>query len=974
MAMNPHGHPLRRFALGLMLAAAAWASKPVITGIQPRAAAPGQLVLLRGDHFRGVTGGVVGLLRFREIEIIDDYTMVFRIPTDGEPRMMKSSIFLNSPGGLGQSYEKFTLLPRPSIRKPTRVRPVILATAQRPGNRIIVYGAELDRVSSLELASTPDVPFMALDPSTLVFQLPPADLETLREGRVLKTLFELKGPHGSARAFLRVLPAGRAPAAPAGEPALTGFQPASGRSGDRVVLTGTGLDRVTRLELGETEIPLFAASPGRVVCQVPFLKGADLPQRRHWRLTFAPGTAGGAAPVRTSQLAFEALARPPLVTGIRPQAGCIGTPLVISGWDFGSPDRPATAVRVGEGRTTHFLKNTDREIWVQVPAGASSGPVTVETAEGPAEAQMPFTVLPKAAPALRLASALITQAVQSQDGSVPLVAGRAGLLRVFVLADTGNMAVPVVRATLRDARGEIVLRRIVAGWIPGVPTEIDEDNLESSWNLAIPGELIQPGLTLQAELLATEAGEPLAAIGPREVPVLEVPTLGITLVPVRWGGAVGNVDQDGRRLEDWLRLVRKLYPVGAIDARVGPELDASQAEGTAAEVLGKVVEALEARRLRDDPGNTRFYYGVVKLPAEDEQALGLTRSGGRPGHLNRTAAGWDGSDPATGGTCFHTFAHELGHCFARSHTPAGSPANIDPHYPQPDGRLDAAGLDVQLLQPKPRDACTDIMGYGVREGQWVSAYTWKGVLAYLRLDPMAHPDLAGADGTGTPFPPEAGAPVETKEPAPAQSSLLVAGTIEHGQVRWHPVFELPGPAPRPGAGDYRLRFLDRAGRSLLELPFEAPPVADLPGDRQARAFSLLVPLSADLRKRLANIEILHGSKRLAITPAWGPAGVPLPPRRRPAPGGRQRDPVEVVSYRPGTASLRWEPREHPALLVRDPRDGAIIARVEGGRAEVHTDAPELEFIRSDGWDSDIITVPVRDYRGPARTDPAPEPD
>ena len=95
---------------------------------------------------------------------------------------------------------------------------------------------------------------------------------------------------------------------------------------------------------------------------------------------------------------------------------------------------------------------------------------------------------------------------------MPLVAGRAGLLRVFVLADTGNMAVPVVRATLRDARGEIVLRRILAGWIPGVPTEIDEDNLESSWNLAIPGELIQPGLTLQAELLAIRSGVGIGVI------------------------------------------------------------------------------------------------------------------------------------------------------------------------------------------------------------------------------------------------------------------------------------------------------------------------------------------------------------------------------------------------------------------------------------------------------------------------------
>jgi hypothetical protein len=357
----------------------------------------------------------------------------------------------------------------------------------------------------------------------------------------------------------------------------------------------------------------------------------------------------------------------------------------------------------------------------------------------------------QAASALRIACAYITQAVQRPDGSVPLVAGRDGLLRVFVLGAEDNRATASVRVTLRDAGGAVRWRRILVSARPGVPAAVDEDHLDGSLNARIPGACIQPGLTLQAGLLPGDAGRR------RPVPVRILPAVRVTLVPVRWGGSVGNVDRDGRKAGDWLRVFRNLFPVGRVDLRVAPEFDASRLPGEGpdrSEVpFAAIAAALEARR---PPGDHGFTYGAVRLPAGSAY-LGEGGSGRR----HRTAVGWDGCFASGGCDFATTFAHELGHCFGRDHAPAreagGPPPDaVDPGYPVPDGSLDASGIDLgsNPPEPKPRHLCTDIMGYGPRALRWCSAYTWQGVMDFLtgrRRPGRAH--LNGAQSAERPAPP-----------------------------------------------------------------------------------------------------------------------------------------------------------------------------------------------------------------------------
>ena len=91
------------------------------------------------------------------------------------------------------------------------------------------------------------------------------------------------------------------------------------------------------------------------------------------------------------------------------------------------------------------------------------------------------------------AEAYLTQAAQSREYPVPLVAGEGALLRVFVMSEqeTGTM-IPPVRATFFVDAAEIHAVDIPAG-SSAIPTEVQEGEFDLSANVEIPAEVIQPG-------------------------------------------------------------------------------------------------------------------------------------------------------------------------------------------------------------------------------------------------------------------------------------------------------------------------------------------------------------------------------------------------------------------------------------------------------------------------------------------------
>ena len=506
---------------------------------------------------------------------------------------------------------------------------------------------------------------------------------------------------------------------------------------------------------------------------------------------------------------------------------------------------------------------------------------------------------------LRVDGMYLTQATQVYDGSVPLVAGRDAYLRVFVLADLPNTAKPDVRVHLYHGM-QLMTTYTIAAPGAGVPSWVSETVLSSSWNVRVPGALVQPGLRLSAEVdpwnAVAETGESdnrYPATGTaREVDVRVVPPFAIRLVPIRQQatGLQGDVTEANRDV--LLAEARAMLPIGAPEANLravyttsAPALQPGNQNGA----WGTILSELQA--LRRMEGSSRYYFGVVKT-GYTSGISGMGYIGGG----SRTAIGWDQK-----GRAAHTLAHELGHLLGRNHAPCGNPTKPDPGFPYAGGAIGAHGLDVLTLKVKPVNV-SDVMGYC--PPSWISDYNWTAMMAFQ--------GAAGVPGT---------------ESSVVAEGLLIWGRITGDRVVLEPAFRVSAPAePLPADGPHSLDLLAEDGRVLRTIRFEAPEVADLPGGEE-RHFAFVLPLDAASGPELAGFALRSGNLRAV----------------RSAPPNRSADPdLQLTRVNADQVELRWNAGQFPMVLVRDIRTGTVISLARGGAVRVPAAGGNLGLTFSDG--------------------------
>lgn len=500
----------------------------------------------------------------------------------------------------------------------------------------------------------------------------------------------------------------------------------------------------------------------------------------------------------------------------------------------------------------------------------------------------------------------VTQSVQRPDGSVPLIAGRDGLVRVFARANAINSLSPAVRLRVYHG-GTLVDTRTIAATVPAVPVAGDEDTLETTWNVLLPGSLIQPGLALLADVDPTddvaetdEADNVFPGSGtPLAVTVVHAPVLEARFVPV-WQAPnelVGDVTS--ANVSSYITTAHAMFPVPSIDADVrAPYSFSAVLPAQYDTVWGRLLS--EIRTLRDVDSSTRHYYGVVK-PAYTSGGTGL-------GYIALPAAvgvewpNWRAE----------TVAHEWGHNFGRFHVACGNPSNPDPNYPYTDrpGALGRNGFDLRSSALRSRHTHQDLMSYC--QPTWVSDYTYEGILDFRAAAASA---------------------------APAEPVLLVWGRITADGLVLEPVFEVTARAALPHkAGAYRLTGRDAAGSEILSLSFEAHAIDHLP---EQRHFSFSIPA-----------RLLRG-RTLAELAVSGPAGSAV---RRAAPA---TDPgVSIIREGADQIRVRWDAARSPALIVRDVDTGVVLSFARGGDARIATRAPRVEVNASSGLGSSARRITV----------------
>lgn len=663
---------------------------------------------------------------------------------------------------------------------------------------------------------------------------------------------------------------------------------------------------------------LTTLTPGQYVLEgraVSFLGGAFSPQPATQTLTVpASVNAVPASVTYTNSLGAVAISVVGLPSGAQGKValvGALGVVDSVSATDTVPSLAPGfyavTAASVTINGTTYNPSQVSQPVTVTAGAFASASVTYVPGAgSGPLN--------------LTIDNVYVTQAVQNYVGDVPLVAGRDGLVRVFVKANTANTAQPQVRVRLYSGSTLISTLTLNAP-ATSVPTSPDDATLASAWYGAISGSLIQPNLRILADVDPTNAiteasetdntwpGSGTAAT----MFVKTVSTFAVRLVPIKQSNDyTGNVTASNAAT--FLNDVRRMYPVNVIDADVRATYTTSAGILQSGDQNGAWTTLLsELNALRSVDGSTRYYYGVVKTTYSSGIA-GL-------GYVGAPAAiGWDFLPSAT-----DVMAHELGHNFGRYHSPCGGAASTDPAYPYANGRIGVSGYDITTSQFK-LSTMADVMGYCSPD--WVSDYTYKNIMTFRET----HPVVASATSVRAPEP-----------------GLLLWGHISRSGIVLEPAFDVVAPVLLPSrSGANRIEGLADDGSVLFSFAFDGDAVDH--AHPQDRHFAFVVPQSALQGRALGTLRLMANGRtaELRSTPAsagsLGAQGAQSPLVRRSA---------------PNAARLTWSDPAVRGVLVRDARTGDVLAIARGGAAKLETISSNVELVISDGVRSRTRRVTFR---------------
>ncbi|MDE2926813.1 MAG: hypothetical protein OXT71_10490 [Acidobacteriota bacterium] len=428
---------------------------------------------------------------------------------------------------------------------------------------------------------------------------------------------------------------------------------------------------------------------------------------------------------------------------------------------------------------------------------------------------------------------ILTQAVQSREFPVPLVAGEEALLRVFVEPDRGTGSdLPPVRATFYR-NGTMTHVVDIPGKPVPIPGEFYEGDLNASANVLVPGSVVQPGLEMVIDVDPEGTPGPDAGVTKRipesgrlAVDVRTMPVFDLTVIPFLWDEnpdssivelAEGMAGDPGAH--PLLKETRALLPIKELDVKAHAPVSTSTNDPVSLFGETAIIHAME--------GAGGYYMGTIG----GEFTGGLAGLGQRPGLISFSIP-----HPVI-------MAHELGHNLSLAHAPCGAPAALDPAFPQMDGSIGDWGYD--LIEPGRvfPPVWPDLMAYCRTEAQWIGAYHFTNALRY-RL-------YAAGSAEGSAL-----------VAAPAKSLLLWGGVGSDGTPYLEPAFVVDAPArlPRSG-GEYEITGRDGDGEELFSLSFAMPELAD--GDGRS-SFAFVLPVRAGWAGELAGITLSGpgGSVRL----------------------------------------------------------------------------------------------------------------
>jgi hypothetical protein len=160
-------------------------------------------------------------------------------------------------------------------------------------------------------------------------------------------------------------------------PTVSGFSPASGAVGSSVTVTGTGFTGATSVKFNGTSASFTVNGDTQVTATVP--TGA---KTGPISVTNAGGTG-----TSTASFTVSTVAAAPTISSFSPASGAAGTSVTVTGANFTG----ASFVKFN-GAAASFSVVSDSQVTATVPAGATSGPISVTNSAGTGTSASSFTV------------------------------------------------------------------------------------------------------------------------------------------------------------------------------------------------------------------------------------------------------------------------------------------------------------------------------------------------------------------------------------------------------------------------------------------------------------------------------------------------------------------------------------------------------------------------------------------------------
>jgi subtilisin-like proprotein convertase family protein len=870
-------------------------STPTITGLSVASALPGQAVLIAGTNLGGATA-----VRFNGTAALFIQDSASQITTLVPAGATTGSVTVQTPGGTATSPAPFTV-----SANPTNQQNNTTVTAIPDAPSVSVNGTVVLIPFTISGLSYPikDVKLSIYITHTFVGDL---DLQLIAPDNTAISLAASRDD--------------------AGHNYGTGCAP-----GQYTVFSDSAAG------------PLSGGSPyvGTYKPDQPLSTFAGKIANGTWNLQIQDQGPADTGSFMCASLQVTAAPQPPTITGFNPTMGPSGTTVLLTGTHLSG----TTALTIGNVAAASPTNVTDTSLTFTVPSGAPVAPIRLTTPAGIAISNRTFTPTASGTTGdLFIDGAYVTQSAQNYTGAVPLVAGKDGVLRIFVRGNQAGITAPSVRVRTYNG-ATLTATQIIAPMMATTPMVMSEASLTQSWNYTLPGASIQPGFGLLLDVDPTntiaeadETNNTWPASGtPMAMDVRTLQAFHGTLIPVTQSGLTG--DATSGNLASWYARFQKMYPIApGMDVVLGAAYTTSQVLVSAGGGWSALLTELEAKRVVE--ASSRYYYGALNVSyASGVAGLGYVPNVGSSSP--RSAMGWDKtSGYSDGGLYFDVLTHETGHNMGRAHSPCGNPANPDPAYPYAGALIGINGLDVATMTLKDPTIYKDIMAYC--SPVWVSDYVYGSILNFRQASPYGIPPTAAPSADGQP------------STTSVQDCLLISGRIHNGNVELDPALQV---RTVPTAIDHKafhgsrlIEGRDASGSLLFQRSVSLIQVADdIPGS-QIQHFITAIPVKDFSIKQLNELRVLGGSGPEAVR--WSSNVLPL------MSGAVQMPQAKLFGE--GEVRLTWDAIAHPLVMVRDAITGDVLSFARGGDMVIKTPAKQLELTLSSGVTSEKMVLNILD--------------